>query len=80
MPNKKKTIEIKGMPQGEENNINYIFQTASTKLLSEILLQNVDIKYYVRRELANRGVDSSGRWIGFDKAYKHHRIIVFARK
>lgn len=52
----------------------YIFQSTATQLLVEVLKQEFDIEYCVRKELANRGLDRDGKWIGFPKAKKIHRI------
>ena len=70
-----KTKAINKAIERDKENINYLFQTVPTKLLAQILEENTDLKYYVKRELANRGQDREGKWIGFDKAKKLHRII-----
>ena len=52
----------------------YLFNGTHTQLLTEALKGEFDIKYLIRRELANRGLDKEGKWIGFDKAKKLHKI------
>ena len=52
----------------------FIFNSTATQLLTEALNGEFDLNYLVRRELANRGLDEEGNWIGFDKAKKHHRV------
>jgi hypothetical protein len=52
----------------------YLFSLTHSQLLVEALKGEFDIRYMVRRELANRGLDNEGKWIGFDKAKKLHEI------
>ena len=52
----------------------YIFNSTATQLLTEALNGEFDLNYLVRRELANRGLDEEGNWIGFDKAKKLHKV------
>ena len=58
----------------DEDNPNYIFSMTSSKILAEAIRGDFDLIYLVRRELANRGHDSQGKWVGFDEAAKIHRI------
>lgn len=58
----------------DDENPTYIFSGTSTKVLVEALEGDFDIIYLVRKELANRGQDSKGKWVGFDEAAKIHRI------
>jgi hypothetical protein len=51
-----------------------IFLLTSTQLLIEALKKEFDIEYYVRKELANRGLDRDGKWVGFPKAKEIHGI------
>lgn len=55
-------------------NPRYIFTMTSTKVLVEALKGDFDLNYMLRRELANRGLDEDGKWVGFDKAAEIHRI------
>lgn len=52
----------------------FMFSLTATQLLTEALNGEYDINYLLRRELANRGYDRQGKWIGFDKAKKLHGI------
>ena len=52
----------------------YIFSMTATQLLTEALKGEFDITYLMRRELANRGLDKEGKWIGFDKAKELHQV------
>jgi len=62
------------IPEDAENP-DFAFQTLSTRLLVEFNDPKVDVRYYIRKELANRGVDLNGIWIGFEAAKKLHRIL-----
>ena len=52
----------------------YIFSNTHTQLLTEALKGDFDLEYLVKRELANRGLSSKGRWIGFIQAKEYHQI------
>jgi hypothetical protein len=58
----------------DDDNPSYIFTGTSSKLLGEAIEGDFDLIYLVRRELANRGQDSKGKWVGFDEAKKIHRV------
>ena len=58
----------------DDENPAFIFSLTNTKLLAEALQGDFDLIYLVRRELANRGQDNQGKWIGFDKAKEIHRV------
>lgn len=60
--------------RNDDENPAFIFSLTSTKLLSEALQGDFDLVYLVRKELANRGQDSKGKWVGFDEAKKLHRV------
>lgn len=57
----------------DAENPDFIFSLTSTQLLVEALKGDFDMIYLVRRELAKRGQDSQGRWVGFDEAEKIHK-------
>lgn len=58
----------------DDENPGFVFSLTNTKVLTEALQGDFDLVYLVRRELANRGLDSQGKWIGFDEAKKIHRV------
>ena len=58
----------------DDDNPSFIFSLTSSKLLAEAIEGDFDLIYLVRRELANRGQDSKGKWVGFDEAKRIHRI------
>lgn len=52
----------------------FIFNGTYTQLLTEALKGDFDVNYLIRRELANRGFDGEGKWIGFKQAKELHKI------
>ncbi len=58
----------------DDLNPKFIFSTTATALLVEALKGGFDLKYLVRLELANRGVDDKGNWVGFEKAKELHKV------
>jgi len=58
----------------DDENPGFVFSLTNTKVLTEALQGGFDLVYLVRRELANRGLDSKGKWVGFDEAKKLHRV------
>ena len=65
-----------GKFDGREDELDprYIFNMTATQLLTEALKGEFDITYLIKRQLANRGLDREGKWIGFDKAKELHQI------
>lgn len=53
----------------------YMFSTTDTVLLSKIVKGVINPTFLAARELANRGLDIDGEWVGFDKADKIHNVI-----
>ena len=51
-----------------------ILQLATIKLLSEAAKGNIDLNAMAKRELANRGLDQNGEWVGFPKAAEMHGV------
>ena len=49
-----------------------VLQTASTHLLMLVLAGELDLNLLARLELANRGLDGNGKWVGFAKAAEIH--------
>jgi len=60
--------------RADEINPRFIFSTVATALLVEALRDDFDLKALVRRELANRGLNTVGDWVGFNKAAQIHKI------
>lgn len=59
--------------RSDDENPTYIFGSTSNKVLVDALKGEFDLTYMVRRELANRGLDSDGKWVGFEKAKEIHQ-------
>jgi hypothetical protein len=51
-----------------------IFNMTETQLLVEALRGDFDIVHALKKELANRGVDKNGLWVGFKQATKIHGV------
>lgn len=51
-----------------------ILQSAVTALLAAAVRGEIDLNALAAEELANRGVDRSGRWVGFPQAAKIHQV------
>lgn len=60
--------------RNDDLNPRYMFSTTATQLLSEALKGDFDITYLLKKELANRGLDINGKWVGFDKAKEIHKV------
>ena len=54
--------------QGIHRDLTQQLQVFDTRFLLAIHHGDVDMVQLVRRELANRGIDGTGRWIGFAEA------------
>ena len=75
MTKKNQEQELKKF-DGREDELDprYIFNMTATQLLTEALKGEFDITYLIRKQLAGRGLDNEGKWIGFDKAKELHKI------
>ncbi len=49
-------------------------QTVPWQLLAALAAGSIDVPAMAREELAARGVDASGRWVGFDRAAEIHQV------
>lgn len=57
----------------DDLNPEFVFSQVPTMLL-EALNDGFDLKELIRRELANRGQNMEGNWVGFEEAAKIHQI------
>lgn len=53
-------------------NAQFLFSTTSTDLLLAIAAGLIDPIRLAREQLANRGLDADGQWVGFDRAREIH--------
>ena len=60
--------------ENDDLNPNYMFQTTANTLLVQALSGEYNILEMVRKELANQGLDTHGKWVGFAKAKEVHNI------
>ena len=58
----------------DDNNPKFAFQTMSTELIVAFAKGKFDFDFYLRHELANRGLNINGQWIGFDAAKKEFKL------
>ena len=49
-------------------------QIALTKVLAAAARGEIDLNRLAREELASRGLDKDGQWVGFDRAAKIHNV------
>lgn len=49
-------------------------QIADTKVLAAVARGEIDLNRIAREELASRGLDQSGNWVGFDAARAIHQV------
>ena len=49
-------------------------QTADTKVLAAVARGEIDLNLIAREEMAARGLDRDGKWVGFDKARESHNL------
>ena len=56
----------------DEQNPNYMFSLTATTLLTSIAKGEIDPVYFAKQELANRGLNLDGAWVGFGKAKDIH--------
>ena len=49
-------------------------QIALTKVLAAVARGELDLNRIAREELAARGLDDKGIWVGFDRAKQIHRV------
>lgn len=61
----------------DEENPTYAMHGADSKTLGKLATMPPDhAKAHAHEELANRGLDSRGEWVGFDKAKAHHAASI----
>lgn len=74
----KKAQRKEWIAQGERGELKddanpaYLFSTTWTELLVRIVSGEVSATFMASMELANRGLDKQGKWVGFDQADKIH--------
>ena len=49
-------------------------QIAATKVLAAVARGELDLNRLAREELASRGLDQNGVWVGFDRARQIHQV------
>jgi len=49
-------------------------QTGPTAVLAAVASGEIDLNRIAREELAGRGLDTNGRWVGFERAAEIHGL------
>lgn len=49
-------------------------QTAAANILAAVARGEIDLNRIAREEMAARGLDQQGKWVGFDKAREIHKV------
>lgn len=49
-------------------------QTAAARVLAAVARGEIDLNRIAKEELANRGLDANGAWVGFAKAKELHQV------
>ncbi|MCU0431802.1 MAG: hypothetical protein MUF42_17725 [Cytophagaceae bacterium] len=57
----------------DEDNPEFLFSLTSNFLLSKILKRQIDCFEFASIEMAKRGCNLNGNWIGFDQALQEHK-------
>lgn len=70
-----KKENYKPTSEKDEQNPNYIFNLTASDLLVGIAKGELDPILRAKKELANRGIGKTGRWVGFDNAAKEWGIL-----
>lgn len=69
------TIPAREEELTDDNNPAYLYNTVNTSILVQIANGEIDANYIARVELANRGLDKKGNWVGFKAAARIHNIL-----
>ena len=70
------TIPAREEEVSDDENPAFLFSTTFTSLLSRIAKGEIDANYIARAELANRGLDLNGNWVGVQQAKRIHRMPI----
>ena len=58
----------------DDLNPKFLFNGTKTELLVRVVKGEIDLMKLVREQLAQRGVDENGLWVGFPEAKKIHNV------
>lgn len=56
----------------DDDNPVFLFGTTNTSLLLKVASGEISAQFLAQMELANRGLDKNGKWVGFAQAEKIH--------
>lgn len=63
-------VEMRNLPN--DQNPKLMYSLTHTELLCGIVNGDIDAVHYAKIELCNRGVDTTGNWVGFMESEKVH--------
>ena len=63
-------MEKKNSQLPDELNPQFLFSSIHSDLLIKAVNNQTDLLQLAKRELANRGLDNHGKWVGFEQAAK----------
>ncbi len=66
-------MSYRSAPEFTVDELGFI-QTAQAKVLAAAARGEIDLNRLAREELAARGLDDQGKWVGFEAARKHHQV------
>lgn len=69
------TIPTREEEVSDDDNPAFLYSTTNTSILVQIANGEVDANYIARVELANRGLDKKGIWVGYKAAARIHDIL-----
>ncbi len=58
----------------DHKNPEFALQTVDTDILTAVACGEVDLNELASRELAKRGLNIKGQWVGFDQAERMHEF------
>lgn len=63
-----------GNPDPAKEKVRGVLQIMDVEALKSVIRGEIDLTQVGRREIADRGLDKSGKWVGFEKAKKLHAL------
>jgi hypothetical protein len=55
----------------DEKNPEFTFNSTDTEILVKAVQGEIDLQFLAHKQLAARGLNASGEWVGFEQAEKY---------